>query len=78
MITVDRKLWLTHDKTRLVEDGDPAAAFLWAVPGDEVTEAQAREVGYKPAKGRTRDEPEAEAKAQEPAQNKAKGPSENK
>lgn len=35
-VTVDRKLWLTAGRDRLVEDGDPDAAFLFAAPGDEV------------------------------------------
>jgi hypothetical protein len=29
----DRRLWFTADKTELVEDGDPRAAFLAAIPG---------------------------------------------
>lgn len=36
MIVADRRLWLTADKARVVEDGDPAAAFLLASPGTEI------------------------------------------
>lgn len=35
-ILADRRLWLTADKSRVVEDGDPAAAFLLAAPGTEI------------------------------------------
>lgn len=45
-IIVDRRLFLTADKSRLVEPDDADAAFLWANTGDEVTEEQAAEVGY--------------------------------
>lgn len=45
-IIVDRRLFLTADKDRLVEPDDPEAAFLWAGEGDEVTEEAAKAVGY--------------------------------
>lgn len=48
-VTVDRRLWLTADRSRVVEDGDPAAAFLWAVEGREVPHVEAERVGYTPA-----------------------------
>lgn len=48
---IDRRLWLTEDRTQLVEDGDPRAAFLWSPgPGTTVTEEDAERVGYKPDK----------------------------
>lgn len=46
-IVVDRRLWLDADG-RVVEDGDPAAAFLWAVEGRQKLQAEADRVGYKP------------------------------
>ena len=49
-ITVDRRLWLTADKDALVEDGDPQAAFLWAVEGREMPKNEADRLGYKPAR----------------------------
>lgn len=48
-VTVDRRLFLTADKGRLVDPDDPAAAFLWATPGQEVTKEEAARVGYQPA-----------------------------
>ena len=44
---VDRKLWLTADKDQVVEDGDPGASFLFASPGDEVTDEDAKRYGLK-------------------------------
>jgi hypothetical protein len=44
---VDRKLWLTADKERVVEDGDPDAAFLFAGEGDEVSDEDAKRYGLK-------------------------------
>ncbi len=41
----DRKLWLTADRERVVEDGDPEARFLLAVPGRAVPEEQAVRLG---------------------------------
>ena len=37
-----RRLWRTADGKRLVEDGDPAAAFLAYAAGDEVAEPDRR------------------------------------
>ncbi len=39
------KLWLTADRERAVEDGSDAAAFLLAVPGGHVPDAEARRLG---------------------------------
>lgn len=50
----DRKLWLTADKERVVEDGDPSSAFLFASPGDEISDADAKRYGVK-AKSRPAD-----------------------
>lgn len=48
-ITVDRRLWLTADKSELVEDGDPRAAVLWAAAaGREVDAEDAERFGYEP------------------------------
>lgn len=35
----DKRLWLTADKSRIVPDGDPAAAFLLVGEGDTITAA---------------------------------------
>lgn len=47
MHTADRKLWLTADREQVVEDGDPDAAFLFASPGDEVSDEDAKRYGVK-------------------------------
>lgn len=59
-ITVDRRLWLTADG-KLVEDGDPKAAFLWAGEGREVRADEAERLGYRPS--RTKAQPPAEEPA---------------
>lgn len=52
-ITTDRRLWLTEDKSRVVEDGDPEARWLWSPgPGHEVSKKEASSVGYKAKKGK--------------------------
>lgn len=47
LVKLDRRLWLTAGKDKVVEDGDPAAAFLWGVAGDEVDVEEAARLGYK-------------------------------
>jgi hypothetical protein len=47
-VEVDRRLWLTADKDKLVEDGDPKAAYLWASRGKKVHAADAERLGYVP------------------------------
>jgi hypothetical protein len=42
-----RRLWLTADGTRLVEDGDLEARSLFCGPGDEISEADAERFGLK-------------------------------
>lgn len=59
----DRKLYLTADRARLVEEGDPAAAFLFATPGKEISSSDAEKYGLKPAA-------KAEEKEAAPADNK--------
>lgn len=46
-VTVDRRLWLDADG-KVVEDGDPAAQFLWAAAGRQVPADEAERVGYRP------------------------------
>jgi hypothetical protein len=45
MVTMTERLWLTADGSRVVPDGDPAAAVLFATPGDEISEERAAELG---------------------------------
>jgi hypothetical protein len=59
-VTVDRHLYLTEDKTRVVEEGHPDGRSLWATPGMDVPRADAERLGaIEPAK-----EPPAEAVAE--------------
>lgn len=57
-IVVDRRLWLTADRERLVEDGDPEAAFLFATPGKRIPRDQAERYGLA-------DEPKRRGKTQD-------------
>jgi len=43
----DRRLYLTQDKTAVVEEGDPSAAWLLVGEGGEVSTAVARQFGLK-------------------------------
>lgn len=45
LYTADRRLWLTADQSRVVEDGDPEAAFQLISPGQQMPEARARKYG---------------------------------
>lgn len=68
--TADRRLWLTADRARVVEDGDPEAAFLYLTPGKSVPLDEARAFGL------VSDEPKGKAapanKARTAPANKAK------
>jgi hypothetical protein len=51
LIKPGRRLWLTADRGRVVEDGDPDAAFLWCGgPDDEVLADEAEGFGFKETK----------------------------
>lgn len=41
------KLWLTADRSRLVKDGDPEAAFLFCTPGKALSDEDAKRYGLK-------------------------------
>jgi hypothetical protein len=64
VVRVNRRLWLTADRAKLVEDGSPKAAFLWAGEGEERSEEEAERLGYKPkvssrsSSSRSKDKPE--------------------
>lgn len=62
----DRRLWLTAERDRLVEDGDPAAAFLFCAPGQPVAMEEARRFGLV--------DPKPKAKAVEKPEDKAASP----
>jgi hypothetical protein len=44
----DRRLWLTADKSKAVEDGDPRSAFLLIAPGQTMLRTRAEELGVIP------------------------------
>lgn len=68
---LDRKLWLTADKSRAVEDGDPAAAFLLGTAGTDVPDDEADRLGIKPKKAApVKEQPAAANKARKAAPNK--------
>lgn len=66
MHTVTDRLYKTADG-KVVEDGHPDAAFLYATPGDEIPLEQAR------ADGLIKQAPQPADKQARPARNKAKG-----
>lgn len=59
MYEADRRLWLTADKERVVEDGDPEAAFLLASKGTEIDDAEAERYGLTKAKAPAPDKAKA-------------------
>lgn len=77
-IIVDRNLYLDRDRN-LVEDGDPKAAFLWHIAGDEITDEEAEEVGYKDGTVKPDENDQPDVKIGDVADNKAvEAPAEDK
>ncbi|MCU0946807.1 MAG: hypothetical protein MUF47_00935 [Porphyrobacter sp.] len=62
-----QRLYLTADKVKLVADGDPKAAFLYAVPGDEILPEMAEKFGLVDG---ALPEKKTAKQAKEPAQTK--------
>lgn len=54
-VVIDRRLCLTEDRSRVVDETDPEARWLWAIPGHVVDRAEAERLGAV--------EPEAEPEA---------------
>lgn len=44
-VVMTEHLYLTEDKTRVVKENDPAARWLWASPGQEVSRVEAERLG---------------------------------
>jgi len=65
-VWADRRLWLSGDRSRVVEDGDPAAAFLLAAPGAAIAGTEAVRLGLQTVDGVIHLPPE-EKKAPKPA-----------
>ena len=58
-VKLDRKLWYTEDHSRVVEDGDPRAAFLFGTAGKEVELEEA--IRVKLVRRKTKESSEIEA-----------------
>jgi enoyl-CoA hydratase/carnithine racemase len=87
----DRRLYHTADKSRVVEEGDPEAAFLYLAEGQSAPLAEAREYGLvsgdepdnnegapDAAQPVEQVEPEAKAVVKAPANKAVGGPKEQK
>lgn len=63
--TAKKRLYLNADRTKLVEEGSPDAAFLLAAEGAEVPDAEAKRYGLTGGSKASADEDEktADAKA---------------
>jgi hypothetical protein len=51
LVMIDQRWCWTADRSRLVPDGHPDAAFLAYTPGTEIPEDEARKAGLLPAPG---------------------------
>ncbi len=51
-MTADRRLWLTADGSRVVEDGDPEAASLFAAPGRPISADDVERFGLSEQDGK--------------------------
>ena len=59
------RLWLDKTKTRLISDGDPAAAFLFCVPGRPIPMADAKKYGLLEVEVIVETEPPSEKQPEE-------------
>lgn len=46
-IVADRRLYINRDKSRVVEEGDKSAAYLFAAAGRDITAADAQAYGLE-------------------------------
>lgn len=70
----DKRIYLNADKSAVVEEGHPDAAFLLAAEGGTVTAEQAKQYGLKAPKAED-DEPDAKAVSKAEVEDKSvKGP----
>jgi hypothetical protein len=53
--TTDKTLWLNKDRTKVVEEGSPEAAFLLASKGKEIDAATAERYGLGGKKTKAED-----------------------
>lgn len=68
--TCDRRLYLTADGKRVVPEGDPAARWLWSIPGRRVPMAEAQRLGAVKAPKRRRGGQDKQAAGGEDKQGK--------
>lgn len=66
-VKVTERLYLTADKERVVAEGDPDAAFLFAAPGSEISAEDAEKYGLG-----TKKAPKAADKQAAPPANKGR------
>lgn len=73
-VTIGRHLYLTEDRSRVVEEGDPAGRWLWASPGQQMARREAERLGaLAPVP-----DPPAEEKQVAPPVTKQRKPAANK
>lgn len=82
-VIIERRLCLTEDKSRVVDETDPDARWLWAIPGHVVDRAEAERLGalapeVEPEPPKRRPGRPPGTKKDTPAENKADLPDENK
>jgi len=63
-LAADRRLYLDAGGTRVLEDGDPAAAFLLAAPGRAIPKADVARLGLVLVEGSVQQEPIVKQAAQ--------------
>lgn len=71
-VVMDRHLYLTEGKDRVVEENDPASRSLWCTPGMSVPLAEAERLGA--VKANSEEEFVEAPKQRTPAQNKQRKP----
>lgn len=59
-VRMEQRLWQTADRTKLVLDGDPEAAFLFCVPGGYVSLTDAKRYGLVEDEGSKKPEKKSE------------------
>lgn len=77
MYTSEKRLYVTADRSRVVDEDDPEAAYLLVGEGGELDDAEAKKYGLK-APAKMDDAPADDEKAQAPVSNKARKAAEDK
>jgi hypothetical protein len=73
-VLVDRHLYYTEDKSRVVVEGDPAGHTLWAAPGQVVSRGDAERLGALVLLGHPGGVPDGMKQAPTPANKQAPTP----